>query len=169
MFVLLVGPKGSGKSHIGCILEQRLGVLFFHVEPLWMDYYAECRAADSQPNISDGIARVHPKIVDALQAHKHVCVETTGASVEILDDLLSLYPSDKTLVVRVSAPLALCLTRIAERDPTHQIQMDMESIRKVYELSIAAPIRPALVLENRLLSVEEIVTQFQQILSLSTG
>src|SRR5688572_13495016 len=36
MFVILVGAKGSGKSHIGRILEARLGVHFFHVEPLWL-------------------------------------------------------------------------------------------------------------------------------------
>ena len=169
MFVLLVGPKGSGKSHIGHVLEQKLGVLFFHVERLWMDYYAECQAAGSQPNISDGIARVHPKIVDALNANKHVCVETTGASAEILNDLLLLEPPDKMRVVKISAPLDLCLRRIAERDPTHQIPMDIESIRKVYELSVAVPIHPALVLENRSLSAQEIVTQFQRILSLPTG
>jgi shikimate kinase len=34
MFIVLVGPKGSGKSHIGRTLERELGVLFFHVEPV---------------------------------------------------------------------------------------------------------------------------------------
>jgi len=90
MFVLLVGPKGSGKSHIGRILERRLGVSFFHVEPLWMSYHAECARSGRRPDIPEGIARIHPLIADALRAHEHVCVETTGASPEILDDLLSL-------------------------------------------------------------------------------
>jgi shikimate kinase len=49
MFVMLVGPEGSGKSHVGRVLEKHLGVRFFHVEPLWLDYYAECqRAGDSR-------------------------------------------------------------------------------------------------------------------------
>jgi shikimate kinase len=60
MLVLLVGPKGSGKSHIGRILEQQLGVSFFHVEPLWMSYYAECQASGRQPVITEGIAKVLP-------------------------------------------------------------------------------------------------------------
>ncbi len=53
MFVLLVSPKGSGKSHIGRTLEKHLGVLFFHVEPLWLEYYAECQASWRQPVISE--------------------------------------------------------------------------------------------------------------------
>lgn len=70
MFVLLVGPKGSGKSHIGRVLERRLGVHFFHVEPLWMAYYAECKSKRQAPSIADGIRVVHPRIRVALAARR---------------------------------------------------------------------------------------------------
>jgi len=167
MLVLLVGTKGSGKSHIGRILEQHLGVSFFHVERLWMSYYAECQAARRQPVISAGIARVHPLIVDALRTHEHVCVETTGASSEILNDLLSLKHPAQTMLARVSAPLDLCLARIAARDQTNQIPMDVESIRKVYALSEAAKLRPDLTLENVRLTDAEIISLFKSVLTVS--
>jgi shikimate kinase len=170
MLVLLVGPKDSGKSHIGRILEQQLGVSFFHVEPLWMSYYAECQASGRQPVITEGIAKVHPLIVDALRTHEHVCVETTGASAEILNDLLSVQHPAKTLVVRVSAPLDLCLERITARDQTNQIPMDVESIRKVYALTETAELRPDLTLENVQLSEADIVSLFKSPLTvLSSG
>jgi dephospho-CoA kinase len=157
VFVLLVGPKGSGKSHIGRILERRLGVHFFHVEPLWMAYYAECRSKGQAPSIPEGIRVVHPKIRETLSVSRHVCVETTGASPEILGDLMSLAPARDTLVVRVSAPLELCLERVASRDQTHQIPMDSENITKVYQLSTSAAVNAALMLENSTLSEEEVV------------
>jgi shikimate kinase len=160
MFILLVGPKGSGKSHIGRILEERLGVHFCHVEPLWMDYYARCRAAGQQPTIPEGMAAVHPHITRALKEHAHVCVETTGASPEILNDLLRLALPAATLAVRVRAPLALCLERIAARDQTHQVPMDTDSIRRMYALSEGAAIQPQLVIDNQTLSAEEIVVGF---------
>jgi shikimate kinase len=165
MFVVLFGPKGSGKSHIGRVLERAFGVLFFHVEPLWMDYHAECRAAGREPSIAEGIARVHPRIADALRTHRHVCVETTGASPEILTDLLSLEQPSNTLVVRVTAPLELCLERIAVRDQSNQIQMDMQSIRKVHALSVSALVDPAFTLENTALSEEEVVSRFASALA----
>ena len=166
MLVLLIGPKGSGKSHIGRVLEKNLGVLFFHVEPLWMRYHADCQAAGCQPVISEGIAKVHPRIVEALRTHEHVCVETTGASAEILNHLMSLAPPSQRLVVRISAPLELCLERIAARDQTNQIPMDVESIRKVHALSTAAQLRPDLTLENLRLAEAEILSRFRKDLGL---
>lgn len=165
MLIILVGPKGSGKSHIGRILERRLGIRFFHVEPLWMEYYADCRKAGREPVIAEGIEIVHPRIARALDAGGHVCVETTGASPEILNGLLSLTDVSETLVVRITAPLELCLERIAARDRTEQIPMDAASIRTVYDLSIAAAVKTNLLLDNRNLSEEEIVTNIENVLS----
>lgn len=165
MLILLVGPKGSGKSHIGRILERRLGIHFLHVEPLWLAYYADRTANRQSLNIPDGIQAVHPHIRQALTTHAHVCVETTGASPEILNDLLSLAPERDTLVVRLSAPLPLCLERIASRDQTHQIPMDIEKIETVYRLSASAKIDAALVLENRTLTEAEITSFFESALT----
>jgi hypothetical protein len=169
MFVVLIGPKGSGKSHIGRVLERQLGVFFFHVEPLWMDYYATCRVSGCAPAVPEGIAIVHPLIRKALLEHAHVCVETTGASCEILTDLLTLEEPSKTILVRVHVPLELCLERIANRDTTSQIPMDSDSIRKVHALSVACDLRPHMELDNRNLSDEEIVSAFRSALGASKG
>jgi dephospho-CoA kinase len=128
MLIVLVGPKGSGKSHVGRVLERRLGVHFFHVEPLWMAYYAACRAAGREPAIPEGIAAVHPRIAAALAAHRDVCVETTGASPEILHALLELAPPAATRVVRVTAPLDRCLERIVTRDQTPNVTLRNDAL-----------------------------------------
>ena len=159
MFVILVGPKGSGKTHVGRTLEQSLGIHFFHVEPLWMAFYADCDAQGRPRNTQDGIERVHPQIAHALQAHEHVCVETTGASSEILDGLLSLWPANRTLVVRLWAPLDTCLMRIEGRDQTEQIQMSADRIQTVYEKSVMASIPSHVTLDTSVLSEEEIVSR----------
>jgi cytidylate kinase len=161
VLILLVGPKGSGKSHIGRTLEARLGVNFFHVEPLWLAYYADCKAAGRAPVIAEGIASVHPSIAGALDRHRHVCVETTGASPEILGALLSLRPRPEILVARVQAPLELCLERIARRDQTHQIPMEMEAVRRVHALSESLALDPDLTLNNLRLSQPEIEALFR--------
>lgn len=160
MLIVLVGPKGSGKSHIGRVLERHLGVHFFHVEPLWLAWHDECRAAGRAPDLAGGIARVHPRIAAALATHAHVCVETTGAAPEILADLLALRPPADRLVVRVAAPLDLCLRRIAGRDPTEQIPLSEEAIRGVHALSTAAAVAADLALENLALDEAAIVAAF---------
>lgn len=165
MLVLLVGPKGSGKSHIGRVLERELGAHFIHVEPLWMAYYAECRRAGREPGIPAGITEVHPQIADALRARDLVCVETTGASREILDGLLSLAPPSERLAVRIWAPLEVCLERIAARDPSVQIPMDPEMIRKVHALGETADVPSAFTVTNTELTDDEIADMFRRALA----
>jgi hypothetical protein len=161
MFILLVGPKGSGKSHIGRVLERQLGVRFFHVEPLWMAYLSECREAGRLPVIPEGIALVHPEIRRALAEHGSLCVETTGASQEILDGLMALSPREKTIIARITAPVDLCLERAETRDPAQQIPMDAETIRNVNAMSEAAWVDADLEIANEGLSDEEIVAAFR--------
>ena len=165
MFILLVGPKGSGKSHIGRILEARLGVQFLHVEPLWIAYHADCKAAGRPPVIAEGIATVHPAIARALDEHAHVCVETTGASAEILNALRSLLPRSETIVARVTAPLELSLQRIAARNQDDQIPVDSQTVREVHALSEALILDADLALDNVRLSEEEIVAAFEHALA----
>ena len=160
MLILLIGPKGGGKSHIGRLLEARSGVHFFHVEPHWMAYHEECARLGRERSIAEGIRRVRPAITEALQRHRHVCIETTGASREILDDLLSFGADHPLLLARIHAPLPVCLERIAARDQTHQIPMDEAGIRKVYELGAVLDLSFDLTLENTSLSDAQIVEAF---------
>lgn len=166
MFVLLVGPKGSRKSYIGRKLERSLGVLFFHVEPLWIEYYTECEASGRRPSIAEAIAKLHPRINETLRTHENICVEATGASPKILNELLTLAPRSETLVIRVSALFELGMERIAMRDQTNQVPMDVESIREVYELSVAADFQSDFILESTALSEAEIVSRFKNALVL---
>jgi hypothetical protein len=50
------------------------------------------------------------------------------------------------------------------RDPTNQIPMDSEGIRKVYELSSTAVYTPAFTVENTGLSDADIVSRFKGVL-----
>lgn len=164
MFILLVGPKGSGKSHIGRLLEADLGVHFFHVEPLWMSYYADCARDGRAPAIAEGIVRVRPAIQQALSRHRHVCIETTGASTEILQDLLTVAAPEETLLVRVRAPLSVCLERVVSRDQTHQIPMEEEMIRRVHALAEQVELPFAIDLENVSLTEQEVLAPFRNLL-----
>ncbi len=161
MLIILVGARGSGKSHIGRVLEREFGVRFFEVEPLWMAYLSECREAGRLPVIPEGIALIHPEIRSALAQHGRLCVETTGAAQEILDGLVRLRPRDKVIVVKISAPAELCLQRLEAGNSTRRIPMDAEEIRKVNAMSGAAWIDADLDIHNEALNDEEIAAAFQ--------
>ncbi|WP_035608518.1 hypothetical protein [Haloferula sp. BvORR071] len=161
MFILLVGPRGSGKSHIGLVLERHLGVRFLQVEPLWMAYLSECRETGRLPVIPEGIAKVHPEIRLALLEHGRLSVETTAASQEILEGLMKLRPREKTIVARITAPEELCQQRAEAKEPNPQFQMDAETIHNVNAMSKAAWVHADLELHNDDLSDEAIVAAFR--------
>jgi len=148
MLIVLVGPKGSGKTHIGRFLERTFGVHFFHVEPFWMAYHAECAACGASPTVEAGMAKIRPLLAEAISGHHHVCVETTGASGEIVAGLMGLAPRSEILVVRVRVPLNVCLERIAGRDPTDQVPMDLESVRAIHQLSESLELSADIEIEN---------------------
>lgn len=67
--VVLVGPKGSGKTHIGTVLEARLGGRFIRVEPVF-------KALNNRP---EAFVEVEREIRAALAEVPVVAVEPTGA------------------------------------------------------------------------------------------
>jgi len=164
MLILLIGPKGSGKSHIGRLLNSHLGVHFFHVEPLWMAYYTECKNSNRDPTIVEGIQLIHPSIDSALNIHRHVCVETTGASRDIVEDMIQRGRQVRTLLVKVTAPLQICMERIGSRDQLYQIPTEPESILRIYDLSSKLSLSFDIILENVALSTEEILQPFIDVL-----
>lgn len=157
MLILLVGPKGSGKSYIGRLLESALGVYFLHVERLWMTYHAECEAAGKPVDIREGLQRVRPDLRRALSVHEHTAVETTGASAEILEDLLALGSEFGLLTILVQARLRDCLARIAARDQRRQIPVDVEMIEHIHEISTNLEMSFDIVLKNTELTDEKIL------------
>lgn len=157
MLVLLIGPKGSGKTHVGRVLERRLGVHFFHVEVHWLAYHQACREAGRRPQIGEGVARIHPLIAQALRQHEHVCVETTGASEQIVSDLIAMAAGGRALKVRLRASMASCLRRIESRDGSQQIPVEPQHIRAIHLISEAGAIEHDLLLDNEGLTDDEIV------------
>lgn len=93
--VVLVGPKGSGKTTIGQML--------------------------ARPPPTCGSSRWIVQEIEALDgAHRVVVLETTGASDRTPGFLDALRRGHEVRMVRVHARAETCETRIAERDPTRR-------------------------------------------------
>jgi hypothetical protein len=160
MLILLIGPKGSGKSHIGRLLDAHCGIHFFPVERHWMAYHADCRRTGHSAAIEGGIERIHPGIEAAIDQYGSVSVETTGASEEILDDLLRIGSEYGQRLVRIRAPYSVCLERISARNAKDHLTVDPETVRKAYDLSEAVQLPFDVDLENVALSDQQILDVF---------
>jgi len=65
---MLIGPKGSGKIHIGTIVSQYTDIVFLRVEPIWLGLNPD----------EDGWEQVEAVIDAMFQKHDKVMIESLG-------------------------------------------------------------------------------------------
>jgi len=128
--IVLVGPKGAGKTTIGCFLAAKLGIDFVCVEPLFLD--ARARLGASHPDLErKGFESALAKLSGALARSKVVCFDSTGASAYFPWLLSELGKLARVVLVRVLADPAQCIERIHKRDASLHIPLSDDSIDRI--------------------------------------
>ena len=84
---MLIGPKGSGKTHIGMLVHQHTDIHFVRVEPIWL----------SLAPGEDGWQKVEAAIDAAFLIHDHVMIESLGAGEGFLASIRQLQSSPPSL------------------------------------------------------------------------
>lgn len=126
---MLIGPKGSGKTHIGALVERYTDIAFLRVEPIWLAL---------QPD-EDGWTKVEVTIDAMFQKHNKVMIESLGVG-EGFDRLhVSLAEKYTVRMIRVYAALETCFSRVQMRNKAQHIPVSDEKVREYNE--IAATVR----------------------------
>ncbi len=128
--VVLVGPKGAGKTTIGRFLAAELGIRFLDVEPLFLEVRA--RLGASHPDLErQGFESVLASLSDALTRCDTVCFDSTGASSHFSWLLSELGKLARVVLVRVLADPAQCIERIHKRDASLHIPIADDAIERI--------------------------------------
>lgn len=163
--LVLVGPKGAGKSTIGQILAADLGLCFLRVEPLFLE--VRNRLGASHPQLeSAGFQAVQSAALEVLDRADILCFETTGASTHVAPLLDALRSQARVLLVRVLAAPDQCLTRIHSRDASIHIPVSDDQIESINAFAHTVALPWAAVLDNRgPLDREDIVSTVRRLLT----
>lgn len=135
--VVLVGPKGAGKSTVGRMIESRFDAHFMDVERIAI------RVLRSMGGIIDETyaRRAFEEIARAIRAvereHAAIVIETTGASEETVKFLHRLMARHDVRLIRVRASAETCAERIKTRNQSKQISVSDEVIRTMHARSNA--------------------------------
>lgn len=145
--LLLVGPKGAGKTTIGQLLALELGVRFLRVEPLFLQVRSALGPA--HPDYERrGFEAVVSALVDALAGHDTVCLESTGASEHLPWLLSEIRKVARLHLVRVRASPAQCLDRIRGRDASLHIPVSDDQVGRINALAAAVDLPWSAEIEN---------------------
>ena len=147
--IVLVGPKGAGKSTVGRLLEESEGVLFVDVEGIF-------RNLADPSNVIAGYEQVGREVSKRLESARAVSIELTGAARETPELLRHLRRRHAVRMVRLTAPLAVCLRRIRQRDASRHLPSSEELVRKVHAISEALPWEFDITVDTSLLPAAEV-------------
>ena len=162
LIVILVGPKGSGKSHIGSVVASlEEDVCFCSVELLWKslpcpatlkDYILSGTIdSDVASYFKRGNALVLQEMKKLSLSYSAIVMESVGGeTLALLLEELESQTNFKVILIRVEAPLSLCLKRVQERNQSLHIAMNVELVERVNRKSLAEADRfhYALTIEN---------------------
>ena len=124
---MLVGPKGSGKTHIGTLVNQHTDIVFLRVEPIWLGLKPD----------EDGWEKVEAVIATLFQKQDKVMIESLGIGKGFGKFHASLAEKYSIKMIRVYADLNTCFTRVKTRDSAEHIAVSDDKVAEFNQLASA--------------------------------
>ena len=124
---MLVGPKGSGKTHIGTLVSRHTDIVFLRVEPVWLGL---------KPG-EDGWEKVEAVIDTMFQARNKVMVESLGIGEGFGKFHAALAEKYSIKMIRVYTDLETCFTRVKNRNNVEHIAVSDDKVTEFNKIAAA--------------------------------
>ena len=144
---IFVGPKGSGKTHIGSLLEKEIGLKFLSVEKLGIENARRSKLTGYE-RVKESFHEEEAEIDRILAQHDAMSFEATGSSdyfVTVLERLRSKY---KVRLIRIVSPLETCCRRIEQRDASAHLPVSAAMIKMINEKAAGVDLDWDLTIDN---------------------
>ena len=125
---MLIGPKGSGKTHIGVLVNQHTDIVFLRVEPIWLSL---------QPG-ENGWGKVESVIDAMFEKHNKIMIESLGIGEGFGKFHASLAEKYSLKLIRVYADLETCFLRVKTRDNAEHIAVSDDKVVEFNQLASTA-------------------------------
>lgn len=151
---MLIGPKGSGKTHIGTLVNQHTDIAFLRVEPIWLSLKPD----------EDGWQKVEAAIDGLFQERDKVMVESLGIGEGFGKFHASLAEKYSIKMIRVYADLETCFTRVKTRNNAEHIPVSDDRVTEFNKIASAVTYDWDLEINNNEFATdEEIIEAIQSI------
>jgi len=134
--IILIGPKGSGKTTIGRAIAKEMDIRFFDVEKHLIEYMSNHLInGNDLPNHGFDIEEI--EIRSILKSEVVIIIEATGSS-EFFMRYYNMYSEEfKVIPIKVTCNYKTCLERINKRGFTDNFEVPIDKIKSIYDHSTA--------------------------------
>lgn len=144
---ILVGPKGSGKTHIGLLLEKEIGLRFLSVEKLGLENTKRSKLTGYE-RVKESFHQEEAEIDRILALEDMMSFEATGSSEYFFTVLERLRSKYKVKLIRIFSPLETCYRRIKQRDSDAHLPVSDEILKTINEKAAKVDLDWDLMIDN---------------------
>lgn len=147
--IVLVGPKGAGKSTLARMVERVYRAVLVPVEPIWIAHQASKPEGDASAWERAGWTAVAERTVAAAREHDVAVLETTGAAPWTEEMLAAIAAGvDRVVRVRVTSAPETCLSRVASRSREDHLDVALDRVAEINRVALATPIAVDATVDN---------------------
>ncbi len=115
---MLIGPKGSGKTYIGALVEKNTDIIFLRVEDIWLKVNHN----------ENGWKKVEQEIDSKFKNCKKLMIESLGSGDGFHQFNESLKKKYHIKIIRVFTDLDTCIARVINRSNENHIPVSDEQV-----------------------------------------
>ncbi len=161
---ILIGLKGSGKTYIGKLIENKFNIPFLRVENIFAQIKGN-RSYLDESYIKEGFTEVEKEIRNRFASINGLTIESTGLTGEFKEMLERLKKDFSVKLIKIQCDPKLCLKRVTERDGTDHINVSDSDVEKINELAMKVEFEYNEVIENNYTDNKEIGEAFEKLLA----
>lgn len=153
---ILIGLKGSGKTFIGKLVEDKFGILFLRVENIFKSIKRERHYSD-ESYIKEGFTLLEKEIRNQFEGVDSLTIESTGLTDGFSQMLESLSKDFSVKLIKIEADPELCIRRVTGRNNKNHINISDGDVEKINELAMRVKFNYDLVIDNNGKDEREII------------
>ncbi|MGD0712530.1 MAG: AAA family ATPase [Bacteroidales bacterium] len=159
---ILVGLKGSGKTYIGKLLQDKLNIPFLRVEDICLRINAG-REINNKAYISEAFEQIEAEIRKKLASSDQITIESTASASQFDNMVLSLRKDFIVKLVKIDTDPNLCLQRVKTRDLKNHIPVSDEQIIEINKVSAMRTFDFDLIIENNNKTDKELIEELNKL------
>lgn len=160
---ILIGLKGSGKTFIGKLIEDKFGILFLRVENIFKSIKRDRHYSDIS-YIKEGFTLLEKEIRNRFKKTDMLTIESTGLTDEFKQMLENLRKGFSVKLIKIDTDPALCVKRVKKRNNKEHINVSYSDVEKINKLAIKVNFNYDLVMDNNSKTNEEIIKDLLKVI-----